>query len=69
MLAVPGTPSDWRSPENTRRDVRRLLRADNMLEAPEPRSSPPRQLSRIDLLERRLVEIERRLGIEMSKSA
>ena len=26
MFAVPGTPSDWRSPENTRRDIRRILR-------------------------------------------
>ena len=29
--AVPGTPSDWRTPENVRRDMRQLLRADGML--------------------------------------
>ena len=64
MLAVPGTPSDWRSTENTRHDLRRILRADGMLEAPEPR--PARQPSRIELLERRLAEVERRLGIGRS---
>jgi hypothetical protein len=64
MFAVSNTPSDWRSPENARSDMRRMLRADNMLETPEPRTPPPRQLSRIELLERRLAEIERRLGIK-----
>jgi hypothetical protein len=43
-------PSDWRSAENTRRDVRGVLRADGMLEAPEPRTPPPRQPSRIESL-------------------
>jgi hypothetical protein len=61
LLAVPGTPSDWRSAQNTRHDVRRILRADGMLEVPEPR--PARQPSRIEALERRLAEVERRLGI------
>jgi hypothetical protein len=28
--AVPGTPSDWRTTENVRRDMRQLLRADGM---------------------------------------
>jgi hypothetical protein len=69
MLTVPSTPSDWRAPENARNNVRRILRADGMLEIPEPRSPPPRQLSGLELLERRLVEIERRLGIGVSKSA
>jgi hypothetical protein len=63
MYTVPGTQSDWRSAENVRRDVRRMLRADNMLETPEPRTPPPRQPSRIELLERRLAEVERLLGI------
>jgi hypothetical protein len=64
MLAVPCTTSDWRSPENTRRDVRRMLRADDMLETPEPRTPSPRQPSRIELLEQRLAQIERLLGIK-----
>jgi hypothetical protein len=49
--------------ENARRAVRQILRADNMLETPGPRTPPARQPSRIELLERRLAEVERRLGI------
>jgi hypothetical protein len=63
MFAVPGTPSDWRTPENVRRDIRRVLRADGMLEVPQPRTPPPQQPSRIELLEQRLAAIERRLGL------
>ena len=64
VFAVPVTPSDWRAAENTRHGVRRILRADGMLEAPEPRAA--QQPSRIELLERRLAEVERRLGIGRS---
>jgi hypothetical protein len=32
ILTIPGTPRDWRSPANTRRDMRRLLRADGLIE-------------------------------------
>jgi hypothetical protein len=32
MMTIPGSPSDWRSPANTRRDVRRLLREDGLIE-------------------------------------
>jgi hypothetical protein len=63
VFAVPGTPSDWRSIENTRHDLRRILLNDGMLETASPPTPPPRQPSRIELLERRLAEIERRLGI------
>ena len=66
VFAVPGTPSDWRSAENTRHDLRRILRDDGMLETASPRTPPPRQPSRIELLERRLAEVERRLGIGAS---
>jgi hypothetical protein len=62
VFAVPGTPGDWRSVENTRHDLRRVLRDDGMLETASPRTPPLRQPSRIELLERRLAEIERRLG-------
>lgn len=44
MLALPNTPSDWRSPRNTRRDVRNLLRLDGVLDMPpsnNTRASPP----------------------------
>jgi hypothetical protein len=63
VFAVPGTPSDWRSAKNTRHDLRKILRGDGMLAMPEPRSVPVKQPSRIELLERRLAEVERRLGI------
>ena len=63
VFAVPGTPSDWRSAENVRLDLRKILRADGMLETPQPRPAPVKQPSRIELLERRLAEVERRLGI------
>jgi hypothetical protein len=45
----------WTTP----RDLRRILREDGMLEAPEPRAPLPRTPRRLDLLERRLVEVER----------
>ena len=62
VFAVPGTPSDC--VENTRHDLlRRILRDDGMLETVS-QTPPPRQPSRIELLERRLAEIERRLGME-----
>jgi hypothetical protein len=63
LAVVPTTPSDWRSPENSRRDIRSILRADGMLEAPAPRPLPPRQPGRLELVERRLAALERRLGI------
>jgi len=66
---LPSSPSDWRAPENARHDVRRLLRADGMLATPAPRSAPPRQPSRIELLERRLAELERRLGMQSPHAA
>ena len=61
VFAVPGTPSDWRSAENVRHDLRRILRDDGMLAVPEPRAAPAKQPSRIELLERRLTEAERRV--------
>ena len=63
VFAVPGTPSDWRSAENVRHDLRKILRSDGMLATPQPRSAPVKQPSRIELIERRLAEVERRLGI------
>jgi hypothetical protein len=59
MATVACTPGDPRSLENTRRDVRRILRADGMLDG-APASPPARQPSRIELVERKLVELEQR---------
>ena len=63
VFAVPGSPSDWRSAENVRHDLRRILRHDGMLSVPEPRPAPVKQPSRIELLERRLAEVERRAQV------
>jgi hypothetical protein len=58
VVTTPCTPSDWRDPENTRRDVRKILRADGVIVAPEP-APPPRTPSRVELLERRIAALER----------
>jgi hypothetical protein len=58
MLTVPCTASDWRSPHNTRSDIRRLLRLDGLL--PEtngglhPPATPPCWRQQIEELARRL---------------
>jgi hypothetical protein len=60
IFSTCGTPSDWRSPENTRRDMRHFLRKEGVISAPEPRpATPPRQPSRVELLERRIAALER----------
>jgi hypothetical protein len=65
MFTAPSTPSDYRSVDNCRAGVRRILREDGMRPAAESKP-PPRQLSRIELLERRVAELERRLSIDLS---
>jgi hypothetical protein len=60
IFAVPGSPSDWRSPENTRRDMRKLLREAGVIVAPEPRPTPPpRAPDRVAMLEQRIAALER----------
>ena len=62
-MTIPGSPSDWRSPQNTRRDVRRLLREDGLIETkpngahavPEPESDQWRQ--QLEDLIRRLARV------------
>jgi hypothetical protein len=41
MMIIPGSPSDWRSPANTRRDMRRLLREDGLLETNGQHAAEP----------------------------
>ena len=57
MLTIPSTPSDWRSPQNTRSDLRKLLRQDGLLEmnGTSPKPDP-------DLWRRQLEELIRRLN-------
>jgi hypothetical protein len=60
VITTPCTPGDWRDPENTRRDVRKILRADGVIVAPEPRpAAPPRKPDRVTLLEKRIAALER----------
>ena len=69
MMAVACTPSDVREAANTRRDVRRLLRRDGLLNEASRPAAPARQPSRIELLERRLAEVERRLAEDVPSMA
>ena len=63
VYSVPGTPSDWRSPTNTKAELRRYLREQGVITAPErPASPPPRQPSRVELLEQRIATLETRLA-------
>jgi hypothetical protein len=62
VFAVPGTAGDWRSPANVRSDLRRYLREAGVCLA-EPQSKGTERLpSRMELLERRVTELERRLA-------
>jgi hypothetical protein len=57
FYSLPATPSDWRSAPNTRADVRRMLKNDGLITAPEPAerpSPPPKQPS----LEQRVSKLE-----------
>ena len=73
VFAVSGTPSDWRSAENTRRDLRRLLRELGVSAEPErPEPSPPRpepKPDRISELERRVAALEEFCSIIQTRGA
>jgi len=58
-LTIPGTASDWRSPANTRSDLRKLLRQDGLLEM-KPNGAPAGPEPR--LCRRQLEELIRRLN-------
>jgi hypothetical protein len=64
IFAVAGTPSDWRSAENTRRDLRQRLREIGVIVATEPKltTPPPRQPDRVTLLEQRVATLEAALS-------
>jgi hypothetical protein len=62
VFTVPGSPSDWRSPHNTRADIRRLLRADGIITAPESASESAATPRKLDPVPVRLDAIEHRLG-------
>jgi hypothetical protein len=57
------TPSDVNAPMAARRAVRQILRADGVIDVSQPRSAPVRQLSKVELLERRVARLEQQLGL------
>ena len=59
---VPCSPSDWRSPHNARAQVRRLLREDGILVAPERPASTPKPPSSAPKPDR-IAELERRVQV------
>ena len=58
FYTLPCTPSDIRSPQNVRADIRRLLREDGVLTTP-PKPTVLKQPDRITILERRVAALER----------
>jgi hypothetical protein len=67
-FTVPGTPSDQRSPANTRRDVRNLLRQCGVSMDRERPAPPAKKPDRVALLERRVAAIEHALAKIKDKS-
>jgi hypothetical protein len=59
MLTIPVTASDWRSPQNTRSDLRKILRQDGLLEM-KPNGAPAGPDP--ELWRRQLEELTRRLN-------
>jgi hypothetical protein len=60
VFSLSGTPSDWRSAENTKRDLKKLLRNIGVI-APESKpqpQAPKRKLKRADELERQLSKLK-----------
>jgi hypothetical protein len=63
VFAVPSTPSDHRAPANVRTSLRRYLAEAGVdLNLSAESKQPERTPSRLELLERRVAELERRLG-------
>jgi hypothetical protein len=61
MFTVPCTPSDWRSPRNTRAQMRRALAEDGMLAEMEKKAPPAKQPDRVTVLEQRIALLEQRI--------
>jgi len=60
-MTICGSPSDWRSPQNTARDLRRVLRQDGLLETigsyPLPKLKPELWRQQLEELIRRLNQL------------
>jgi hypothetical protein len=57
--SMPLTPSDWRSPNNTRSDIRKILKKNGVLLTTERKPPPTPKPDRVTLLERRVAALER----------
>jgi hypothetical protein len=68
FYTVASSGSDWRGPKNVRAEVRRMLRADGLLVAPEKADPAPNRPSRFDPraeieeLKQRIAQLELRLN-------
>lgn len=63
FCAISATPSDRRAPQNTRADVRKILKQDGLIKEPAPveRPPPPRPpttAERLEILEREVAELK-----------
>jgi hypothetical protein len=64
VFAIPGTASDWRSPQNVRRDLRKVLRELGVIvteERPEPPPRPAPKPSRLDECVRDIAELKQQM--------
>jgi hypothetical protein len=61
LYSLPCPPSDFRAADNTRAEVRRLLREDGVLVSepkPKPVSPKPKKPDRVAILEQRVAALE-----------
>jgi hypothetical protein len=64
VFSVPGTPGDHRSPANTRRDLKKMLRELGVIvvpERPEPPPQPVRQPSQLEIALREIEDLKKRM--------
>ena len=64
VVSLPGTPSDWRAPANTRSDIRKYLREQGVAVDPAKRDAlpPPRTPTQLELQSRRITALERHIA-------
>ena len=68
VFSLSGTPSDWRSAENTKSDLKKFLRNIGVLvPEPKPELPPPRKLNCTDELERKISKLKSELELRMAE--
>jgi hypothetical protein len=58
IITLSSTPSDTNAPNQVRREVRKALRVDGMLEERPVKAPPQRQPSRLEVLTQRVAALE-----------